>query len=113
MEVMVRVDPQDVLDEFTDDDLLAEMASRGISSGPKAPDVRSAVSMVSSDLMSRRVRQAREGLMRIVAMHCPPEIVDALEALDRGAHSDAICVLDRLLEPAPSALEAVSRKPSR
>ncbi|MFZ4807520.1 MAG: hypothetical protein ACOYLQ_09705 [Hyphomicrobiaceae bacterium] len=101
------------IDEFEDDELIEEIRRRGLVVSHVAPaagddkpepvDVRKAAIDVMEGLLAKQYRRADAALEALLAAILPPQLVAAAAAMREGRHSDAICELDRLIEPSPAA----------
>lgn len=96
----------DHLDEVSNEDLLAEIARRNLQAltvFTAPPPSKQSVGYVVSDLMAKRPLQALAELRGIIAKAVPAHLLAAYEAIIDGRISDAICELDHVIDPSPSA----------
>lgn len=118
MFVSVSIDPADVLGDIPTDELVAEILRRSKRQRHEIDhaDIPAiidklrighanggAISEIMHDLMSRRRAAAEDGLRRLIATMVPAELLSALDAMTAGREGEAICLLDRALEPSPAA----------
>lgn len=57
---------------------------------------------VLSHLLGRRLERAKTAMKRYLEAILPPGIIEAYEAVLAGRVDDAICLLDRVIEPSPA-----------
>ncbi len=105
--VEVKIDPDDVIDEISDERLLEECRDReligaGDVVGLTGTD-KQAAEEVLADLFARRHGSAVDRLRSLLATHLPPGLFAAYEAMLAHDHSRAICELDRSIDPSPAA----------
>jgi hypothetical protein len=112
----ISVEMEVDIDEFDDDVLLEEVRRRKLTCVlPEAHsdiededdlrpvDVKAAAMNIQSWLMTRRVDRARENMEKLLAAILPAGIAAADAAIREGRIGDAICELDRFIEPSPAA----------
>lgn len=113
---LIDVDIDDYLDEASDHALRKEVLARGFMMVEGAfanldkpdDDVKNfvfneEVADALHDLMCRRHAHALERVRAAIATLVPASLLSAYEAIQNGRISAAICDLDRILEPGPSA----------
>lgn len=100
------------IDEFEDEELIAECQRRGLTVGltpahpddePDPIDLPKEASEIQRDLMTRWHQRAADGMQALLARIVPPQLLAAADAIREGRYADAICELDRLIEPSPAA----------
>lgn len=93
------------LDEFTDDEIIAEVEFRKLgrvqlATGPDA--AKKAAADLQAHLCSRRIAAAEKAMGVLLRELMPVEVCEALEAFVCARHSEAICRLDAYLHPSPA-----------
>ena len=103
MAVTVEVE----IHEFDDHELLEECRRRGLipslPEGNEPIDVDDLAQDAQAYLLANRPGKAKECLERAVWAMFPPELREAYAAIQAGRNSDAVCLLDKVFRPAPSA----------
>ncbi len=113
-----------VFDEISDDELAKEVVDRDIvdhvleaaaengKSKKNAPlPMRSALADVQGALLGRRVSDAEQQLAELIARALPDGVLQAYAAILRGRISEAVCEVDRAMDPPPSRCATFLPKP--
>lgn len=109
----VELDPEEVIDELGDEDLVEELQSRGyhIEKIGKRKETRSTAAIradhardAMGDLMCRRPARALSELRALIQTYgVSADLLDAYEAALKADGDTAICLIDRYIEPSPAA----------
>lgn len=96
------------LSDFDDDDIIEEIMDRGLAhkvfASEDAPALlQDVVKAALADLMANRTASAEAVIQDAIKAYLPPQLWAAWIAIRDGRRNDAICELDDILEPGPSA----------
>lgn len=111
--ITVTADVEVSIDEFDDDDLVAEVRRRELipkllatldaKKTAKAIDVEELAGSIMRWLMARRHEYAAAEMDDLFAALIPRELREADQAIRDRRYGDAICRLDQLINPSPAA----------
>lgn len=95
------------LSDFDDDDIVEEIKIRGIEAritqSEDAPDIQDVARLALAELMAHRLPAAEAAIIQAITSYLPPQLWSAWCAVREGRPNDAICELDDLVAPGPSA----------
>lgn len=119
--MLVNIDPQDVIDDLSDDDLVKAVVDRKLQVKVQiATDAKRPVAMRGSVLdhardalehmLGRRNQRALDAMRRAIEAYVPPELLAAYEHAQSQRWSAAVCELDRYVVPSTTPTAKYVRK---